>query len=245
MDSATLPPVPYCGRAPLPAELWSRWNWDPVLLTLLVAALVGGSMLFRTAPQQRLAWISGCVALLVAFISPFCALSSGLFAARSLHHLLVVALAGPLLGYALAGRCCRMPLGLLTGAHILIFWTWHVPGPYAAALSSDLVYWVMQALLLGSAILFWAALYSARHAAAQIGALLAAAIQMGLLGAIITFAPTPVYAPHYFTTGLYGLSPLEDQQLAGLIMWVGSLPLILAAGTPLLRRYLVEAKTPA
>lgn len=249
MNSSALLPVPYCGRAPLPEELWASWNWDLPLLILLAAALVAGTMLFRADPRQRLAWGAGCAVLVAAFISPLCALSSGLFAARSLHHLLVVALAGPLFGYALAGWCRRvahrMPLGLLTGVHVLIFWLWHVPGPYAAALSSDLVYWVMQGLLLGSAALFWGALYSARHGAVQIGALLAVIFQMGLLGAIITFAPTPLYAPHFLTTALYGFSPLMDQQLAGLVMWVGSVPLFFAAGLPLLRRFLADMKAAA
>lgn len=249
MNSSALLPVPYCGRAPAPEELWARWNWDLPLLILLAAALVAGVVLFRAEPRQRMVWVAGCVALLAAFVSPLCALSSGLFAARSLHHLLVAALAGPLLGCALAGRYREMlqsmPLGLLTGAHALIFWLWHVPGPYAAALSGTLVYWIMQGLLLGSAVVFWGALYSTRHGAAQIGALLAVVFQMGLLGAIITFAPTPLYAPHFLTTALYGFSPLEDQQLAGLVMWVGSAPLFLGAGIPLLRRLLADAKAAA
>lgn len=216
-----------------------------MLLAFLVAALMGGALLLSFAREEKLAWAAGFAALFVAFISPLCALSSGLFAARSLHHLLVVALAAPLIGYAVAGRGNRMPLGLLAGAHILIFWAWHIPSLYAEALSNDLIYWSMQTLLLGSGVMFWSALYSARHPAAQLGALLAAVIQMGLLGAIITFAPRPMYEPHHATTLLYGISPLEDQQLAGLIMWVASLPLILAAGAPLLRRYVIEARVPA
>ncbi len=45
-------------------------------------------------------------------------------------------------------------------------------------------------------------------------------LQMGVLGAIITFAPRPMYAVHALTTTAWGLSPLEDQQLGGVIMWV-------------------------
>jgi putative membrane protein len=61
-------------------------------------------------------------------------------------------------------------------------------------------------------------------------------MQMGLLGAILTFARFALYAPHYLTTQQYGFSPLDDQQLAGLIMWVGSLPLTIVAGWPILAR---------
>ena len=48
---------------------------------------------------------------------------------------------------------------------------------------------------------------------------------MGLLAALIVFAPRPLYALHFATTQPWGLSPLADQQLAGLLMWLpASLP---------------------
>ncbi len=43
---------------------------------------------------------------------------------------------------------------------------------------------------------------------------------MGMLGAILTFAPVPLYAAHAVAPFLWGLTPLQDQQLGGLIMWV-------------------------
>jgi putative membrane protein len=53
---------------------------------------------------------------------------------------------------------------------------------------------------------------------------------MGMLGALLTFARRPLYAPHADTTLAYGLTPLADQQLAGLVMWVpAALPYLLAA----------------
>ena len=42
---------------------------------------------------------------------------------------------------------------------------------------------------------------------------------MGLLGALLVFAGEPLYAPHFATTLAWGMTPLEDQQAAGLIMW--------------------------
>jgi putative membrane protein len=49
---------------------------------------------------------------------------------------------------------------------------------------------------------------------------LLAYMAMGLLGAILTFAPEPLYAAHVVSPLLWGLSPLSDQQLGGLLMWV-------------------------
>jgi len=56
------------------------------------------------------------------------------------------------------------------------------------------------------------------------------ALQTGALGALLTFAPTLWYPAYAATSGLSGLSPLEDQQLGGLIMWIpGSIPYLVAA----------------
>jgi putative membrane protein len=120
---------------------------------------------------------------------------------------------------------------------VLVFWAWHAPPVYEAALASDALYWVGQAALLGTSMLLWSALFQRDTSGlAAFFALLATIMQMGLLGAIITLAPQALYAPHYLTTQQYGLSPLEDQQIAGLIMWAGSLPLTVLAGWAVLAR---------
>jgi putative membrane protein len=54
-------------------------------------------------------------------------------------------------------------------------------------------------------------------------------LQMSLLGVVLTFANRPLYAPHALTTGPWGLTPLGDQQLAGVIMWIPG-GLVLTAG---------------
>jgi putative membrane protein len=229
--------IPYCGAAPAPGEILRHWNLDPFLIAALLAIALLWQLRAAGSKARGRAFWAGWFILFLAFVSPLCALSSGLFAARSVHHLLLVAMAAPLLGFALQ-TARRLPLGAATALHILIFWAWHVPAAYAAALSSDWVYWAMQLSLLGSGILFWSALFSGRGFAADIGALIAVIAQMGLLGALLTFAPQPLYAPHFLTTSLYGLTPLEDQQLAGLIMWVASLPFYMAAAIPVLARRL-------
>lgn len=230
--------IPYCGAAPLPGEILAQWNLDPALIAAL--ALAAWASRRHSSPAL---W-AGFAALLVAFLSPLCALSSGLFAARSAHHLVLVLAAAPLLAYAGIGRT-RLSLTAATGLHILAFWAWHVPSLYSAALASDALYWAMQCSLLGSAILFWSAALRSRGLSSQVAALTAMVAQMGLLGALITFAPQPLYAPHLLTAPLYGLTPLDDQQLAGLIMWVASLPLTIAAALPAILRRLHPAREAA
>jgi putative membrane protein len=55
-------------------------------------------------------------------------------------------------------------------------------------------------------------------------------MHMGLLGALLTFAPRALFEPHQATTLPWGLSPLADQQLGGLIMWVPGCSLFFLAG---------------
>ena len=95
----------------------------------------------------------------------------------------------------------------------------------------------MQFSLIVSAAGFWAALKRS-SAPAAVAALLATMVQMGLLGALITFSAAPLYAPHLLTTQAWGLSPLEDQQLAGLIMWAPASGVYLIAALALAARWL-------
>lgn len=208
--------TPYCGTGPAPADLWFRWNVDPPLLALLAASIVAIGLFGRDRRSRISGWTAVAV-LAIGFASPLCALSSALFSARTAHHLLLMLVAAPLIARAMPGRA----RGLIPAAmaQTLVLWAWHAPAAYASALSSDAVYWAMQLSLLGSAVWFWSALRGATTPAILLG-LLATMVQSGLLGAVLTFAPEPVYVPHLLTAGLWGMTPLEDQQLAGLIMWV-------------------------
>jgi putative membrane protein len=230
-------PIPYCGAAPAPAELLARWNLDPAVLAILAAGLCAVWLRRADAATRRRA-LAALVLLAFLFVSPFCALTSALFSARAVHHLAMTALAAPLLAALLPARR-PASLGALTAwtlVHAGIFWFWHAPAAYAWALSGDSAYWLMQASLLLSAFLLWRAILHASVAGA-IAALLATMVQMGLLGALLGFSGAALYAPHLVGPLAWGLSPLEDQQLAGLVMWVPGAGLYLGAALMLLARW--------
>lgn len=205
----------YCGSAPVAATWSSRWNMDPVLIALLLLAAVAMTRL--APPERRVGWLAIGV-LGIAFLSPLCALSVALFSARTLHHLLLIGVAAPLLALAWPNRFAPSPSMAFALATMLL-WFWHMPAAYDAALANKALYWVMQASLLASAFAYWLAVRRADPpmALALIGA---GAAQMGFLGAILTFVPRPLYATHLSTTVPFGIGPLADQQLAGLTMWV-------------------------
>lgn len=228
--------LPYCGPAPLPQDLWRSWNLDPLLL--LALAMAGAVLMARTAPGRRLAAAAGWGALVVAFVSPLCALTVALFSARAAHHVLILTLAAPALACA-APLLPRLPAGLSLAAVTIAMIAWHLPGIYAAAWSSDLVYWALQLAMLLPAWAFWSAVLrpgAGGQEALQRGVLVGGfAGVMGFVGAILTFAPRLFYLQHVEGAAMWGLDPLSDQQLAGLVMWVpGFLP-VAAIGFAMLR----------
>ena len=207
--------APYCGPGPGPAEWLGRWNFDPVLIAALAVGLAW--VVWRASGRERALGAGAVLVLTVVFVSPLCALSSALFAARTVHHVLLVAVAAPLFVGSLP-KLAVGPLALATAAQAAVFWAWHVPAAYGWALSDDAAYWLMQFSLLGTAVWFWAAVRRA-SAPGAVAALLLAMVAMGLLGALLTFTGQPVYAPHFLTTAAWGLTPLEDQQAAVVRKW--------------------------
>jgi putative membrane protein len=233
--------IPYCGPVPSPETLLQSWNLDPLLLACLTfAASVGALALSRAQADNRR---QGAFALAVggavlAFVTPLCALTVALFAARSLHHLVLLVVIAPALAVALP--LPRVPLGVaFLGASAALL-AWHIPAVYSAAWDSAGIYWLMQAALLLPAWGFWSAV---RASSGDMAAGMAAALsiaglagQMGLIGAILTFAPRPLYPEHLVGSEAFGLGLLADQQLAGLVMWVPGMVPLGVLGAFVLRR---------
>jgi putative membrane protein len=76
-----------------------------------------------------------------------------------------------------------------------------------------------------SALLLWGVVFdSSRQAVVRYGIaailLFVTAMHSGILGALMTFSEQPWYAFYQDTVALWGLTPIQDQQLAGVIMWV-------------------------
>jgi putative membrane protein len=242
MDTAY---IPFCGMPPLPAELWHRWTLQPVLLVALAAWLWFSLPGLRRAgtPGRKACYVAGWGLAALALVSPLCAMSVALFSARASQHLLLLAVAAPLLALGLptvAGRWHAWLLRRLnaTGGgaiSALVFaamlWGWHLPVLYDATFRSDLAYWAMHLTLLASALALWLQLLQPGGTALLARGLAGffTFMQMGLLGALLTFSPTLLYESHLATTLAWGLSPLADQQLGGMIMWIPGCGVVLLA----------------
>ena len=118
---------------------------------------------------------------------------------------------------------------------VAVLWATHLSPLFDLALEEPLIHDLEHALYLGSGLLFWAPLVATdpvRHRLSRAGALGYLITQMpqsSFLGVAIMWAPAPLYA-HYATLARsWGPTPLEDQQLAGAIMWLGGDALFLVA----------------
>jgi putative membrane protein len=129
--------------------------------------------------------------------------------------------------------------------HAIILWTWHAPVLFRAALQSEFVHALQHLSFLLSALLFWWAILHRGRGAMGYGAavlyLFTTAVHSGLLGALLTLAGVVWYPEYLGTTQSWGLTPLEDQQLGGLIMWVPACSLYIVAGLALFAGWLRAA----
>ncbi|SCY81755.1 cytochrome c oxidase assembly protein [Microvirga guangxiensis] len=236
--SAT-PYIPYCGSPPVPGQL--TWNTDPALIAIMsgVIALyaLGRRKQERPDRYRQSCFYVGWILVAAALISPLCNLSVALFSARVTQHMVLTLIAAPLVVLGRPGEVLlrllpnRAPanISLQSGAlpaiatvsFAISLWVWHLPGPYDLTLQSDLAYWAMHLTIFGTALLLWYALFE-RLGCISIALLVGfgTTVQMSLLSALLTSAPRPLFSSHFGTTWPWGLSPVEDQQLGGLIMWV-------------------------
>jgi len=106
----------------------------------------------------------------------------------------------------------------------LCLWVWHVPAFYQAALKSESLHSFEHFLFLGTALLFWGYLLQpGRQRLIRYGTavlyLFTTLLHESILGALLTFSSQTWY-PFYSASSFMGLTPLGDQQLAGVIMWL-------------------------
>ncbi len=125
----------------------------------------------------------------------------------------------------------------------LVLWLWHAPLFYQAAVLNRFIHVLEHISFFGVSLLFcWLLVYAGRYRSTGYGTILliifTTAMHSGLLGALLTFAATPLYPVYAATVAQWGLTLLVDQQLAGVIMWVPVGFFYLAAMLILVARWL-------
>ena len=210
----------------------------------------------------------GLLVLAVALVSPLCRIAATLASAHMVQHALLVAIAPPLLviGVPTVFAEIRLPrqlrgfldpyawrgVGPLFASTVLyglLIWAWHVPAFYQGALLNIATHLFLYATLLGAGLWFWAeVLYAERRGDGLVGAsvfaLFVTLLHTAGLGVLLTLSRRPWYPLMAQDGALWGLTPLEDQQLAGVLMWVPMGMIYLAAALVLVARWLRPAATP-
>jgi putative membrane protein len=196
----------------------------------------------RAAPVPRLlAFLAGLLTLVVALLSPVDALGHQSFFMHMFQHVLLldvapIALVAGLTKVILRPATRRLhaleraagPLwhpAAAVGLYVALMWLWHVPALYEAALRSPFVHAVEHIAFFSIGALYWWHLLSpvrsrvtSAHGMGPVVYMLSTKVLVGLLGILITFAPTELYAFYAEQDQVWGLSAAEDQALAGGLM---------------------------
>jgi putative membrane protein len=245
-------------------DLARAWAFEPVVvLSLALSGLlyvVGVRKLWRGSAAGRgvrkwEAWCyaGGWLALFVALVSPLHPWGRVLFSAHMTQHEVLMLIAAPLvvLGRPVVAFLWALPLEwaravgnwaksewwqkfwrALTNplvawvVHAVALWAWHVPALFQATLRSEWVHTAQHLSFLVSALLFWWALVHGRQG------------WMGYGAATLYVFTTSI---HGGLTASWGLTPLEDQQLGGLIMWMPAGLVYIAAGLALFAGWVRES----
>jgi putative membrane protein len=242
--------VPQSGLVALAVAADPHWTLDPGPI-LLVAVLVWAYVRRwravrahdgpRAAGRWRLAsWLTGCLGILVALVSPIDALGEQAFTMHMVQHVLLLDVSPILLLCGLTKVLLRPvtrhthaleqragPLAhpaFAVALYVGVMWLWHVPALYDAALQHDTVHVLEHVCFYTAGLLYWWHLLSpVRTRMDQRGMypvvyMLSTKVLVGLLGIGLTFAPDALYAFYSDRGSIWGLTPTEDQAAAGAIM---------------------------
>lgn len=173
--------------------------------------------------------LAALVMLAAALLPPMHELSHESFAWHMVQHLALIFGVAPLLAFALPRPRSGSPVRALANPvvvvilHAVALWAWHLPVLYDKALEIAPLHAIEHGSFLVTAFLFWcvvAARWQPVHQLKRAAVVFVTGLQSAALGAILVFASEPLYEAHLATSGSHGLTPLEDQQLAGGIMWI-------------------------
>lgn len=200
-------------------------------------AVIRGSASGKTGGRgavRQLALVSGIAVLATAWLTAVPQLAGSGFESRMLVHVLVLAVAAPLIGTALAFEprlMARLPRSLISPipvavAEFAVVWLWHLPILHGLASLSSWGCIAEQASFLVAGLLLWITALrppgpsEGGGAGASVLALLMASTHRVILGALLMLAPEPLYTHAISSLGdVY--AELAAQRTGGMMMLLG------------------------
>jgi putative membrane protein len=170
--------------------------------------------------------------------------ASLLFSIHMAQHLLLIAIAAPLL--VLGGFEIRLPPLAGWGLFITVFLFWHWPIAFGWAATRELGMVVELGTILLAAVGFWSGILGSSPLDDGARALLVmtAAIPTDLPGVVMLFAPRAICVMPHEDAARFGMTSLQDQQLAGLLMWVPANLVFFGIATFLFGRWIRASPAP-
>ena len=196
---------------------------------------------------HHLAYLLGWFSLAGALVSPLHWLGEHLFTFHMIEHEIVMAVSAPLIVVARPlgtlmwslPRRLRLALARLlrshpvrmawdwasngrnaTVLHGIAIWAWHAPPLFDAAVVNVTIHRLQHLSFFVTAVLFWWSVLRRSESGGGAWHLFITMLHTSALGALMALAPRVLYQAQTASALAFGLTPLQDQQLAGLIMWV-------------------------
>jgi cytochrome c oxidase assembly factor CtaG len=228
----------------------SSWSLSPALAVAVIALGLVYAVGWRALglPATRLAAMAaGLGALIVAIASPIDTFARFLLSAHMVQHVVLLAIAPPLLWLgaperalvrglppsllrellaplfasrrlARAGRALTQPL-VAAVLVVAVMWAWHWPPAYDRALRSPALHGLEHACFFGAALLFWWPVVHARRPRwSLLPLILFVDVQNSALSALLVFSDHVIYPSYASAPRLFGVAALDDQATAGAIM---------------------------
>ncbi len=197
--------------------------------------------------RPTLLFLAGIFTIFLALASPIHELGEHLFTVHMIEHELIMAVAAPLLVQARPGglmlwawpdrgrkaiaplfaegalrrgwRWLTSPI-IATIFHGLAIWIWHAPALFDATVDSLALHRLQHVSFLATGVFFWWAMIWRAGQGNAAWHLFVTMMHTSILGALIALSPRVLFVAQTRFAPEWGMTALEDQQLAGLLMWV-------------------------
>jgi cytochrome c oxidase assembly factor CtaG len=204
------------------------WSWNTEALILVPVATAAYCWAIRNvpAPRWRIAcWVAAMVLVLAVTITPIETISLNYLLSVHLIQNVVLAEWAPLLAVlaippALARRAPHVPAVPALLLWVVNYGVWHLPWIYDAALRHphSLLHLEHALYVLTGVVLWWPVVHSELGSGAKAAYVFAAFLLASPIGLLMALVPDPIYDFYAESPGLWGLSTLLDQQIAGVAM---------------------------
>jgi cytochrome c oxidase assembly factor CtaG len=226
------------------------WSWNPEALLLVPTLTIGYVWAVRRhpAPWWRIAcWVASIALIWAVSITPIETISLGYLLSFHLIQNVVLAEWAPLLFVlaippSLAALLPRVPPVPALALWVLNYGVWHLPWIYDAALRNQhTLLHLEHALYFGTGVLlWWPVVHGSLRSGARAAYLFAAFLLASPIGLMMALVPEPIYDFYEEAPRLWGLSPILDQQIAGVSMAAAEAIVFFAAFAYFFARFFAE-----